>query len=858
MKSPIFSAEGRINTKAARQKDCKNLWDSVERDEEASDGLIKSSYISNNTKEELCTEYINSFLEQWSQIHKSRRLPYMIAENEYGIEKIVCTTIRPTQIPIPELYDLYECASFLAGYILYEPLDPPNMPPPYLFSPTETLNSNTGDCFDLSTLLCSFLLGNGYDAYVVNGYAPRFITLRDQSMTPCPLINNADSISSGQVCPDKSSKVTEGKSSKPNSYVPPDNSVKNSKYLQDQIEAARIAGLDSFKLWIPDRDIDEITFITDAIALDNPLPPKEIKIKKKGINLLQKPPPILFEKHLVHSWVLVCAGRRDIKESIFIEPTTGRIYSLSNSPYIGIESVWNNTNYFCNLQVEKKVSEFNWDFTKDDFWEPLFLSHVTADANTTDNGDLVDNDNDFMDQVNPESDGNQQNDSKQPIARLLDSPPSWVSPLSLNRSRYLLKFPPSGKRTIQYYCAKADMYSRKMNSQCMVMRITVYLDQSCLTVKEVHEWFENRNDKMFKRVRYSLPDSVDRRFEEFYSAGSYGEVKKRVEFPGKRIELDFYVDGRLDRLGRRVEVLGSSISEYFEGRTDYLTFRQVDLTSEKALVGSRQFSLSNSYEEFFISKMVQVLDKPIGSRSGSDIMRREFFVREGKAVFHFHFADHQITGKVRTYLHTRGPLIPILSEMALSQEVGLSDDPIGMQEAAALERDVYASLKASFLQNDKIQEYRLEVEQRVSYVKTVFEKALDGLEDGSQGLSRLEKKNLASNADAKKGDYLAAFLRGPAGSASHLMTKDEALEIRQACLDALKARLVERANIIQSRLHDENAKLARKQEQFQRLDITISIINIIIINVITIAIVILFIIAIIIVITTIKVIIGRL
>ena len=32
----------------------------------------------------------------------------------------------------------------------------------------------------------------------------------------------------------------------------------------------------------------------------------------------------------------------------------------------------------------------------------------------------------------------------------------------------------------------------------------------------------------------------------------------------------------------------------------------------------------------------------------------------------------------------------------------------------------------------------------------------------------------------------------------------------------MKARLVERANIIQSRLNEETAKLARKQEQFQR------------------------------------------
>jgi hypothetical protein len=63
-------------------------------------------------------------------------------------------------------------------------------------------------------------------------------------------------------------------------------------------------------------------------------------------------------------------------------------------------------------------------------------------------------------------------------------------------------------------------------------------------------------------------------------------------------------------------------------------------------------------------------------------------------------------------------------------------------------------------------------------------------------------------------DYLAPFMRGIRDP--HCITKEEALEVRQTCLDSYKARLVERANIIQARLNEENAKLSRKQEQFQR------------------------------------------
>ena len=43
-----------------------------------------------------------------------------------------------------------------------------------------------GDCFDMAQLLCSLLLGVGYDAYVVSGYAPRAITHWDPIPNPNP------------------------------------------------------------------------------------------------------------------------------------------------------------------------------------------------------------------------------------------------------------------------------------------------------------------------------------------------------------------------------------------------------------------------------------------------------------------------------------------------------------------------------------------------------------------------------------------------------------------------------------------------------------------------------------------------
>lgn len=50
------------------------------------------------------------------------------------------------------------------------------------------------------------------------------------------------------------------------------------------------------------------------------------------------------------------------------------------------------------------------------------------------------------------------------------------------------------------------------------MRVTMYHDEEKVMVQEVHEWFENRKDKMYKRIRYYLGE---KRFSEFYYPGRY-------------------------------------------------------------------------------------------------------------------------------------------------------------------------------------------------------------------------------------------------------------------------------------------------------------------------------------------------
>ena len=96
--------------------------------------------------------------------------------------------IRPTKLPWPALYDLTGALAFVSNAITYEPLENDLHMPDHLFSPASTLSFQAGDAFDMSVLLVSILIGAGYDAYVMVGYAPRDVVHNDQSHSVCPLL----------------------------------------------------------------------------------------------------------------------------------------------------------------------------------------------------------------------------------------------------------------------------------------------------------------------------------------------------------------------------------------------------------------------------------------------------------------------------------------------------------------------------------------------------------------------------------------------------------------------------------------------------------------------------------------------
>ena len=57
-----------------------------------------------------------------------------------------------------------------------------------MFSPATVLKRQKGHVFECATVLCSLLVGVGYDAYVVSGYATREACMADETREDCPLL----------------------------------------------------------------------------------------------------------------------------------------------------------------------------------------------------------------------------------------------------------------------------------------------------------------------------------------------------------------------------------------------------------------------------------------------------------------------------------------------------------------------------------------------------------------------------------------------------------------------------------------------------------------------------------------------
>ncbi|XP_067680734.1 dynein regulatory complex subunit 7-like [Haliotis asinina] len=733
-----------------------------------------SSYKDNLPKEKLVLQYADNFRRQYVHLYRDRKPLFLNPLNEFYIDKLVCTTIRPTQLPYKELYNWDGAAEFVADYLNFQTLDPPYELPKTLLSPSTVLKRQKGNCFEYSTLLCSLLIAAGYDAYVVSGYATRETCLADESREICPMLKK------------KEETKEEEKKKEMKKYT-----VKPPRDLRSKFE------LKQERRRQEERKAEE---------------EKRKKEEEERLAALEMPPTDPLHGLRIHSWVLILSGKREVPESFFIEPFTGLSHEVDSSNYLGIESVWNNVNYWVNMQdCSDGVKGLSYDLGDCTMWEYMFPGvdkHLLQ---------IPETEEDLMDGLDDDE------ESKDDVEKHLDMPPSWVEPLRLSLRDFEMRCP-QGKKTKLYKRAKLEKFAHYLLNDGLVSRLSVYDDKELTDLVLVKEYYAHRKDKLHTRVHNHRTGWVT----EYFNPGRVKCVKEhqyKASQPGPENErtMTFHNDARVDGLVKRIET-PTEMTEHFKDRDDFLFYKHVVFNKRQKRFGPQEGSSSANQRP--ILKMTQKFHRNRSKPANCDIAELIFAMSEDKIFLTYHTEDKRIASSTGEFnkppnWEEKGAVLAWTPEMHQTFQV---DPNAPSSKQVELYQTLLELLKAEELCRERLRESEEEVKEILD--ERTKEESDSELEISVYDTERNEKakkhrremERLKLEEKMRKQemeiDYLAPFL-AQIGDPDKI-SRTQAYKLKEDCLADLKQRLIDKANLIQARFEKETQELQKKQGWYQQ------------------------------------------
>ncbi|XP_045662820.1 dynein regulatory complex subunit 7 [Ursus americanus] len=737
------------------------------------------SYQSNTLKEEHLLEVADNFARQYSHLCPDRVPLFLHPLNECGVPKFVSTTIRPTLMPYPELYNWDSCAQFVSDFLSMVPLPDPLQPPSHLYSSTTVLKHQKGNCFDFSTLLCSMLIGAGYDAYCVNGYGSQDLCHMDLTRDVCPLtMKRKEVVQEEEKVPPK--KYTIKPPRDLNSRFEQEQEMKKQEELQGEEERRRKE--------------EEQRLLEVEKAKTDPL---------HGLR--------------VHSWVLVLSGKREVPESFYIDPFTARSYSTQDDHFLGIESLWNHKNYWVNMQdCWNGCKDLVFDLGDPVRWEYLLLGTDKAPLSVAEEEDdaMNDDDNDDVENLGKEDED-----------KSFDMPSSWVEQIEISPEAFETRCP-NGKKVIQYKRAKLEKWAPYLNSNGLVCRLTTYEDLECTMTLEIKEWFQNREDTLqLRHINKSTGLNID------YFKPGHPQALRVHAYKSMQPEMDrvmeFYETARVDGLIKREET-PKTMTEYYRGRSDFLSYRHVDF-------GDRVKKLALNSAESNPRPMVKITER--FSRNpekpaDEDVAERVFLIPEERTQLRYHCRDDHITASRREFLRrtevdSKGNKIIMTPDMCINFEV----EPVEHTKKLLYQYEAMMKLKneeklsrhqawESELEVLEILKLREEEEGAHTLTISIYDtKRNEKSKEYREAMEHVMHEEHLRQVEAQL-DYLAPFLAPfPPGEK---LTHWQAVQVRDECLSDFKQRLIDKANLIQARFEKETQELQKQQQWYQENQVTLT------------------------------------
>ncbi|XP_067361429.1 dynein regulatory complex subunit 7 isoform X2 [Channa argus] len=722
------------------------LWD-----QDKVENLCPETYRINSPDEIRLMAIADNFQCQYLHLYPERKPLLLCPVNECGVKKFVSMTLRPTPPTYPELLTWEGCASFVAGFLSLDLLESPVELPRYLFSSTSVLLSQKATCFEYATLLCSLLLGTHYDAYCVSGYAVKEMCLLDQSLQECPLQDtNVKSVISKQE-------------QQENKYTVKPPKELESCFLMEQEKKKREA---------------------EAALLQ----------KQKQQEESEQRPADPLRGLRVHCWVLVLSGSRSIQENFFIDPLTGNRYSTADDNFLGIESVWNNLNYYVNVQdCSNSCADIVYDLEDLKAWEPVLFGATSKKQLILD----VLKKKEMKDRVNIDD----KEEEEEP--QVFEMPRSWVNYIKITKKDLETRWP-GGQKVTCYRKAKLENFAPYLKLDGLVKQLTTYKDLACTEVTMVKEWYQHRQDHLKEREVNKVNAFITEHF-------THGQRFCLLFYRYKTLTSDFqyemeFSSTRVDDLVRRV-VSPGEMTEIFEGRSDFLYYRHV--------VFNRHVQFSESYQDnedvnkHFIQKVVENFHRNKAKPANQDVAKRVFLLTKRQIEITYHLEDHRFIPSRRSFIKPQDSTEQqkaedFTSDMVSSFQVDPSEKSLKtmtlykmLQALVKDEENVIFQIQGSKKEVGEIVACREEEERDVQLLFSPWTTA--GAARACEQREKMQRLALEEQRwlEEQEKDILAAFLIRMDNKVT--FSTEDAKKLHQDCLAEYKQLLVEQANLIQER-----------------------------------------------------------
>jgi hypothetical protein len=513
----------------------------------------------------------------------------------------------------------------------------------------------------------------------------------------------------------------------------------------------------------------------------------------------------------VHCWILVMAGRRGVEENLFVEPTTGTIFKQSDSPYLGIESIWNEQNYWANVQ-DVKPQEMSFNLKNSDCWEYVLIEEQKL--NDTGAEGLP-----FGESAPPEKKPEEipPEEAFDDDRDILDCPMSWGQKIVIDRLVFRNRYPKSF-RSLHYRKCTVQKYSEHMEEHNgLVLRVMIFQTDECITPIEIREMYKHRADKLHSRYVYPLAGRVHMMFDP---GRKYGLKDYILE--NKRRSLTFFPKARVDGMVTRNEIIGEKVVEEFEERDDFMIYRSVKVAPERSATHQSSYTVElapqNEGVGLPVLKITQKFSRNEKLPANQDVRKRTHFIADQTIRVDYHYAKRSIVAE-SLLLDKNDRQIGSDTLADLSDYSGGRRENEKVNPHAKEHKELLAKLVLK--EKDLLSEVRDDEKEMTALLRELDEEAvtvklLKSIYDMAQEQAKDEEKEREDLVDEKmdknKVDYLSPFLAQYKGT----LDPRQAMQAKDECLAALKERLLERANIIQEHLDDENQKLHQRRTWYKR------------------------------------------